>query len=102
MLAYDNEFVIICQNVGDQQEYLTHQLLRIQQQVQMQLTMLHRIDETQDVENSKFTDRRETFMQTMSQYLNGVETKFGWFLFEAIINVAGDDHLQDSYLVFRK
>ena len=64
--------------------------------------MLHRIDEAQDVENAKFTDRRETFMQTMSQYLNGVETKFGWFLFEAIINVVGEDHLQDSYLVFRK
>jgi len=64
--------------------------------------MLHKVEEGQDPANEKFTDRRETFMQTMSQYLNGVETKFGWFMFEAIINTNGDDHLSDSFLVFRK
>jgi len=41
-------------------------------------------------------------MQTVSAYLNGVETKFGWFLFEAIVNLGGDDHLQDSFFAFRK
>ena len=70
--------------------------------------MLHQTDSIPEAssdrgtENSKYTDRRETFMQTLSQYLNGVETKFGWFLFEAIVNVSGDDHIKDSYFVFRK
>ena len=41
-------------------------------------------------------------MQTMSQYINSIETKFGWFLFEAVVNMSGDDHIQDSYFVFRK
>ena len=41
-------------------------------------------------------------MQTLSQYLNGIETKFGIFLFEAIINLHGEDHLKDSFFVFRK
>ena len=31
VLAFDTEFVIVCQKVGEEQEYLTHQLLRIQQ-----------------------------------------------------------------------
>ena len=41
-------------------------------------------------------------MQTVTQYLHGDETKFGWFVFEAIVNVSGEDHLKDSFFAFRK
>ena len=48
------------------------------------------------------TEKRETFMQTMSTYVQNLETKFNWFLFETVLNLNSDDHLKDSYLVFRK
>ena len=64
--------------------------------------MLHTFEDTTNVEESIFNEKRETFMQIFSQYLNGVETKFGFSLFEAIINLNGEDHLQDSFFVFRK
>ena len=32
-------------------------------------------------------------MQTLSQYLNGIETKFGFSLFEAIVNLYSEDHI---------
>ena len=90
--------------MGESKEYLTHQLLRISQQIYWQLHMLHsqEDDETikeegsesnRNTENSRYTNRRKTFMETVSQYINGIETKFGWFLFEAVVNMSGDDHI---------
>lgn len=60
------------------------------------------VDNSGAESSNNTTDKRELFMQTMSQYLNGVETKFGWCLFDAIVNDSGEDPLTDSYFVFRK
>ena len=103
VLSFEQEqFLILCKNVGKDQEYLTHQLLRIPQQVQWELQMLHTFEEINTSESRSeqtkskrivFNEKRETFMQTLSQYLNSIEVKFGFFLFEAIVNLHGEDHL---------
>lgn len=51
------------------------------------------MEEGKDSEEENLTERRESFMQTVSTYLNGVETKFGWVVFEAIVNNTGENHL---------
>lgn len=64
--------------------------------------MLHQVEDGREAEDENLTERRESFMETVSTYLNGVETKFGWFVFEAIVNNTGENHLQDSFFAFRK
>ena len=114
VLAIGSEFFVLCQNVGDAQEYLTHSMLRIPQEVQAQLQNAAVSVYTRDGSQVSLgggvvrssarsnTERRELFMQAISSYLHQAQDRFGWTLFEAIVSSTSDSPLQDSFFVFRK
>ena len=113
-----DQHIIVCNLVGEEQEFMAHSMLRVPDELAFKLQVSEFAgnvspikpdipfsddlsDQFSNPQSKDGPDRRQYFMQLMSQYINNSETRYNWKIFELVINEV-QANPKDCFFIFRK